>query len=146
MNYRVTSVVALTIALLPGAAFAQSAAPSSTPSAAASAAPSPLPTDNPAMTAKAKEIFHQAQTGQFDRTQFDDKMNAAMTDAVVKNIASQLTQLGDPQGFKLAQVTKQGDYTVYVYAVVFKGAVIAEEIAVDPATGKIAGLYFKPVQ
>lgn len=98
------------------------------------------------MTAKAKDLFHQAQTGQFDRSQFDDKMNAAITDAVAKNMAAQLSQLGDPQGFKLAQVTTAGTYTVYVYAVVFKSGVVAEEIAVDPGSGKVAGLYFKPVQ
>ncbi len=98
------------------------------------------------MTAKAKDLFHQAQTGQFDRSLFDDKMNAAITDSVAKNMSAQLTQLGDPQGFKLAQVTTTGSYTVYVYAVMFKSSVIAEEIAIDPATGKVAGLYFKPVQ
>ncbi|HEY1976871.1 MAG TPA: hypothetical protein VGG89_10015 [Candidatus Baltobacteraceae bacterium] len=142
MKHRVITGVSLAIALFPGAAFAQSATPSSTPSSA----PSPLPTDDPVMTAKAKDLFHQAQTGQFDRSQFDDKMNASLTDSLVKTIASQLSQLGDPQGFKLAQVTKQANYMVYVYAVLFKSGVIAEEIAIDPATGKIAGLFFKPVQ
>lgn len=98
------------------------------------------------MTAKAKDLFHQAQTGQFDRSQFDDKMNAAITDSMAKSMAAQLSQLGDPQAFKLAQVTTSGTYTVYIYAVVFKSGVVAEEIAVDPSSGKVAGLYFKPVQ
>lgn len=61
-------------------------------------------------------------------------------------MAAQLSQLGDPQGFRLAQVTTSGTYTVYIYAVVFKSGVVAEEIAVDPSSGKVAGLYFKPVQ
>lgn len=142
MKIRILPAVSLAVALLPSAAFAQSAPPSSQPSAA----PSPLPTDNPAMTAKAKDLLHQAQTGQFDRSQFNDKMNAAITDSVIKTMASQLSRFGDPEGFKLAQVTTSGAYTVYVYAVVFKSGVVAEEIAIDPSTGKVVGLYFKPVQ
>jgi hypothetical protein len=128
------------LSLLPAIAFAQTAA-----SPAASASPAPLPSEDPAITAKAKDLLHQAQTGQFDRSQFDDKMNAALTDATAKSISADLGPLGAPTGFKLAQVTTNGNYKVYVYAVVFKDGPLAEIISIDPTTGKVGGLWFKPI-
>ncbi|MBV8434834.1 MAG: hypothetical protein JO029_11200 [Candidatus Eremiobacteraeota bacterium] len=135
---RILSLPALALAvLLPAIASAQSAAPSASPVA--------LPSEDPAITARAKDLLHQAQTGQFDRTQLDGKMNAALTDAIAKNLASQLSPLGPPTGFKLAQITSDGTYKVYVYVVAFKDGPLAMQIAIDPATGKIGGLWFKPI-
>ncbi|MBV8332007.1 MAG: hypothetical protein JO192_04665, partial [Candidatus Eremiobacteraeota bacterium] len=74
---RILSLPALALAvLLPAIASAQSAAPSASPVA--------LPSEDPAITARAKDLLHQAQTGQFDRTQLDGKINAALTDAIAK--------------------------------------------------------------
>jgi hypothetical protein len=106
----------------------------------------PAPSADPAVTTRAKDILHQAQTGQFDRSQLDDKLNADLTDAVAKNIASQMAPLGDPTSFTLTVFASQDGYNVYLYKVVFKNTTINEQLVIDPKTGKIAGLFFRPAQ
>lgn len=132
---------------LPAIAIAQTAAPSAAPSTVPTmTAASPLPSADPAVMGRAKDVLHQAQTGQFDRSQLDDKMNAALTDTVVKSLSSQLGPLGDPTAFTLTVFATQDGYNVYLYKVAFKTITINEQLVIDPRTGKVVGLLFRPAQ
>lgn len=140
-----TFLLALLVAAAPSAA--PSTAPTTAPSTGPTMSPaSPLPSADPAMTDRAKAILHQAQTAQFDRSQLDDKMNAALTDEIAKKLASQLSPLGDPTAFTLLMFASQEGYDIYLYKVAFKTVTLDEQIVIDPKTGKIAGIQFKPAQ
>jgi len=130
------------IIALPVTTVIAQAAPSASPAPAATATPSAADT---AVAARAKDLLHQVQIGKVDRSKLDDKMNAALTDAQISQIAAQLGPLGDPVSFTPAGKQTQGDLTVYVYLVGFKGVSITETYVLD-ADGKVAGLWFKPVQ
>jgi ABC-type transporter MlaC component len=68
---------------------------------AASASPAAAATSDAAVTARAKDWFHQIQTGKVDRSQLDDKMNAALTDSVLSSVSAKIAPLGDPSAFTL---------------------------------------------
>lgn len=136
------------IALVAATLIAQAApappppAPAATSAAPASSAPS---ASDAAVTARAKDLLHQLQAGKVDRSQLDDKMNASLTDSLVAQISSQLAPLGDPVGFTPQSEQKQDELTVYEYRVDFKTGSLTETYVLD-ASGKVAGLYFKPVR
>jgi D-alanyl-D-alanine carboxypeptidase len=113
--------------------------------ASPAAAPSPTVTDagDAAVTARAKDWFHQIQTGKVDRSQLDDKMNAALTDSIVAQVSAQIAPLGDPSAFTLSKKLTKGSVTGYVFAVTFPSVTIYETFALDP-DGKIAGLFITP--
>jgi hypothetical protein len=106
--------------------------------AAPSAAPA-APTDA-AVTARAKDWFHQIQANKIDRSQLDDKMNAALTDAVLAQVSVQIAPLGNPSAFTLSRKMTQDSVSVYVFQVQFPSITLVEMFALDP-DGKIAGLY-----
>jgi D-alanyl-D-alanine carboxypeptidase len=114
-------------------------------STAAPAAPAPPATEagDAAVTARAKDWFHQIQAGKIDRSQLDDKMNAALTDSTVAQVSTQIAPLGNPSAFTLSKKITQGSVTAYVFAVQFPSITLYETFALDP-DGKIAGLLLRP--
>jgi hypothetical protein len=109
---------------------------------AASPSPAAAPSDA-AVTARAKDWFHQIQAGKIDRSQLDDKMNAAITDSMLANVSSQVAPLGNPSAFTLSRKTTQSNVSVYIFQVQFPSMTLYEVFALD-ADGKIAGLSLSP--
>jgi hypothetical protein len=93
--------------------------------------------------ALAKSLLRQAQRGDFDRTLFTAQLNADLTAATAKDVASELAPLGAPSSFKLESRQNKSDVTVYLYRVIFRNDVYLEEVVLDRG-GKVAGLWFKP--
>lgn len=110
---------------------------------AASPSPAAPAQDDAAVTARAKDWFHQIQSGKIDRSQLDDKMNAALTDSMLANVSSQVAPLGNPTTFTLSRKATQNGLSVYVFALVFPSVTLYEAFALDP-DGKIAGLTLSP--
>jgi hypothetical protein len=125
--------------ILTVAAVVAQATPSATPSAA------PTTAADAAVAARAQEWLHMIAVGKIDRSQLDAKMNAALTDATLTQVAAEIAPLGNPTSFALAAKTTIGTYTVYVYKVVFPTITLYESFALDP-DGKIGGLLLKPQQ
>jgi hypothetical protein len=139
------------IALVAATLIAQAAPAAPPPAPAATAAASAAPASSApsasdaAVMARAKALLQQLQAGKVDRSQLDDKMNASLTDALVAQISSQLAPLGDPVGFAPQSEQKQDELTVYEYRVDFKTGSLTETYILD-SSGKVAGLFFKPVR
>jgi hypothetical protein len=130
--------VALALAAAPPAAFAQSPSPVVSPTAAAAA------TVDPAITGRAKDWFHRMQTGSIDRAQLTADMNAALTDAVAKQTAAQLSVLGDPSEFAFVDRTVPvPKNTSYTYRLKFAVGALTYIFSLDDA-GKISGLRLAP--
>ena len=83
------------------------------------------------------------QSGTIDRTQLDKQMNAALTDATVKKVSTQLQSLGDPASFTLTDKMVSGQFTVYHYRVGLATTRVYFTFTLDP-DGKIAGLFVSP--
>ncbi len=151
MRYRsASSLVAaalLATLALPVAAPAQptpSAAPSAAPSASpATAPPAPVPTEEPGITARAKDWFSRIQSGNLDRTQLTAQANAAFTDAVVKNVAGQIAPLGTPTAFTFVDKRAIGDNTAYTYKLSFGSTALYYIFVLDIA-GRVSGLRLVP--
>jgi hypothetical protein len=126
-------IVASTIA--PRTALAQSAA---TPAIA-------VPSADPAITARAKDWLHRAQTGTIDRAQLTAQMDALLTDDLVKQAVTKLGPLGDPTDFSLVDMRNVAGSNVYMYRAQFKSGPLDEVLSID-GTGKINGLRFLPAQ
>lgn len=109
----------------------------------ASPSPAPAAASDAAVTARAKDWFHQIQAGKIDRSQLDDKMNAALTDSMVTNVSAQVAPLGNPSAFRLSRKMTQGNVSVYIFQVQFPSVTLYEAFGIDP-DGKIAGLTLSP--
>ncbi len=110
-----------------------------------SSVPSSAPQVDPKVTAIAKDWLHRIQTANVDRSQLTDKMSAALTPALLQQVAAQLAPLGDPTAISfVGSETVQG-ITVYHFVLTFKAATVNEFLGIDSA-GKIAGLRFTPAQ
>ncbi|MBD5655219.1 MAG: hypothetical protein IAI50_08545, partial [Candidatus Eremiobacteraeota bacterium] len=118
------------------------AAPSAAPSLApASAGPSiaPAAAADPKITARAKDWLHRAQTANIDHAQLDDKMSALLTDAFAKQVAAQLSPLGDPVTFEFVEEKTFAPNTLYVYKVTFKSDTLYWLFSTN-VSGMITGL------
>jgi hypothetical protein len=137
--FRTTLTLLFVSMLAPISAVAQTAAP------AAAASPAAAATVDPKIEALAKEWLDRVQTGNIDRSQFTDQMNAALTPALVKQVSAQLAPLGKPTAFAyVGSQTVQGSM-VYEFRVTFASVQLNEDLAID-AAGKISGLRFTPAQ
>ncbi|MBV8066516.1 MAG: hypothetical protein JO113_00965 [Candidatus Eremiobacteraeota bacterium] len=128
--------------------IAQAASPSPAPAAASpapvpAASAAPAAANDTAVTARAKDWFHQIQTGKVDRSQLDQKMNAALTDSLLANVSAQVGPLGNPSAFTLSKKASQGGISIYVFQMQFPSLTLYEIFALD-ADGKIAGLRLTP--
>jgi hypothetical protein len=105
--------------------------------AAATTAPA---SSDAAVAARAQSWLHAVQNGKIDRSQLDDKMNAALTDAKLAAVAAKLAPLGEPKSFTLERKADHSPYRVYVYKVAFAKITLLETFTLD-AAGKIAGFF-----
>jgi hypothetical protein len=96
------------------------------------------------VTARAKEWFHRAQTGDIDRKQLDAAMNAALTDDLVKQTVTRLAALGPPSSFKYVRtfVGDDGGSTA-IYRVALSSGTLLWTFSLDK-DGLIGGFYVRP--
>jgi hypothetical protein len=136
----------LSLSVVAGAVADTPSSPSPTASPSATASPASGQDAGTDVDARAKEWLHRLQTGDIDRSQLDEAMNAALTPAVIKGLSAKFAPLGDPQSFTpLGQQIVPGDRMAYVYTVVFKTTTLNEVFVLDK-DGKIAGIQFPPAQ
>lgn len=102
------------------------------------------PGEDPAITARAKALWQQFQTGTLDRSQFTDKMNAALTPDVLAGAKAQFAQLGAPTAWVYHGKAAQGGYTTYEYHVTFASGVSLMVYMSVTKDGKIAGYLASP--
>ena len=111
------------------------------------AAPVPertTPPEDPAVTVRAKEWLHRAQTGTFDRAQLESQMNTAITADGVKQASASLTALGKPTTFTYTDTLPSGtNLKTYIYRVTFPSRQMNWLFTLD-GDGKIAGFYLQP--
>jgi len=114
------------------------------------AAPAPQPTapstPNAAVLARARTWFHALQIGKVDRTELNDQVNGLLTDATVKQLATQLGPLGDPVTFEQLQTGVQAGSTYYVYKMTFKDGDVFDFVFAYQGDGKVSGLRIVPAQ
>ena len=119
------------------------------PNAAHAAHPAPLPSrtapaENPAITARARDWLHRAQTGDYDRSQLETQMSKAVTPDAVKQAEASLNTLGKITSFTYVDTVPAGnDLKTYVYRVAFPKATLDWLFTID-GSGKIAGFYLHP--
>jgi hypothetical protein len=135
----ISAVLAAAFILTPALAAAQT--PAASPAAAVPASPASPAAVDPKIEALAKSLLHGAQTNTLDRTLMTEQMSAQMTPDLLKNVATQLTTLGDYTSFTYGGSQMQDGLTVYQFVVAFKSITLSEYIAITPE-GKIAGLKF----
>jgi hypothetical protein len=151
-KFALISILSLT-ALTPVAAPAQQATlppyAQPDPNAARAPHPEPLPSrtappEDPAVTARARDWLHRAQTGDYDRSQLEAQMNKALTTDAVKQAEASLNALGKMTSFTYLDTVPAGnDLKTYVYRVAFPKATLDWQFTID-GSGKIAGLYLRP--
>lgn len=95
---------------------------------------------NPAMLARAKQVFAQLQVGKIDRSQLAAGPNANFTETTVANAQKMVGSLGKPVSFVQQQATTQGDVSAAIYVVTFKNGKKVDFLFALDAQGKIAGL------
>jgi hypothetical protein len=148
------TIIAVATATAPLAAGAQNLPPYARPDPAASTAAAPPapaaapesspPPEDPAITARAKSWLRRAQTNDYDRSQLEPQMSAAITPDGAKQAAASLTALGKPTAFTYVDMLTSGkNLKTYVYRVTFPSATLNWLFTVDDA-GKIAGFYLHP--
>jgi D-alanyl-D-alanine carboxypeptidase len=101
------------------------------------------PGEDPAITARVRDIYAQTVAKKLDRSQYTDATNAALTDALVAQVGSQIGSLGVPTAFVyLSKISANGS-TAYIYRVVTPGGNLRMTTSLN-ADGKIDGIYFAP--
>lgn len=112
--------------------------------ALAKAEMAPAPGEVPAVTALAKAMWQQLQSGNLDRTKLTDAFSAFITPAVLLQGEAQLTALGTPAAWVYRGSQSNAGMTMYSYALSFDdGTVIAVKITLTK-DGKIAGYSARP--
>lgn len=100
----------------------------------------PTPVPDSAMLASATRWFAQLQAGKIDRSQLTPQMNAALSDAQLKNLESSVANLGTPVSFDQQLVFSQAGFTYALYRLTFaNGATLGFVFAVD-AERKVSGM------
>lgn len=95
--------------------------------------------------ARAKDFFHRIETGDIDRSQLTAQVNTQLTNAMIKQIASQVAPLGEPTSFRQIQHGRQGGSEYYVYLVTFPDGDKWNYLFVfETESGKISGLRISP--
>ncbi len=100
--------------------------------------------EDPAVTARAKALLAQFESGNLDRTQFDAAMNAAMTPAVVAGAKAQFAALGMPSVWVYRGKRVESGTTTYAYRVTFAGGTQLNVYMSVDAQGKVAGYLLSP--
>jgi hypothetical protein len=113
--------------------------------AASGAATLAADTENPKVTALAREEFAAWQAGKIDRKRYTDAANSAFNDATVSAISGQLADLGEIDSVKYVSLAPQGGNAVYTYLVTCGKGKITMTLGLD-AANKISAIGFKPAE
>lgn len=127
-------------ALIAALQAAPTPAATGTPAAAAPL-PGATPTANPAMEKLAREQFGAFASGKIDPSRY----SVVIPKDALPAVQAFLSALGPVQAVDLIQSTKVNGDTVYVYRFTCENGAALEQLSVK-ATGKIDGIYFRPVQ
>ena len=99
---------------------------------------------------KKKDITRLAQTqfdafrsGVIDASRFTEKLQAAITPAIVARVKAALQELGPMASATLVAHTAEDDIELYTYKIVCENGAQRELLGIDRA-GRIAAIYFKP--
>ena len=112
---------------------------------ALAAPPEATASPNPAMLVMAKEWFHRIQSGDIDRSQLTDQMNAALSNAMVKQVAAQVGPMGEPVAFVQIRSGERNGSEFYLYQLTFaSGSKWNYLFVYEPSTQKISGLRITP--
>ena len=114
------------------------------PDLAAAAAPAPAPGEDPAVTARAKRVWDELMSGRIDRSQFTDRFNATLTDAVLPQATAQLRTLGTPSSWLFTGKTAVPGATAYDYRLTFANGVSLTVTMTIADDGKVAGYSAHP--
>jgi len=107
--------------------------------ALAAAAAKPAAGEDPKVTARVRRVWAAFMSGTPDRSELSDRVNAALTPAVLAQSSAQLKGLGAPTAWTYAGTTLTGDMTAYDYRVEFAtGTTLTLTMSVGP-DGKITG-------
>ncbi len=110
-------------------------------------APLLLTVDDPQMTEKleqAKKIFADLQQGKVDRSLFTDNANAYFSEAALKDFASGLGPLGEPQEFVQTSTGLRGGMKLRTYRIRF-GQKIIRAWTYEMPDGKLEQYQIAPV-
>ena len=111
--------------------------------APANATLTPAPGEDPAVTARVREMLRQFQTGDVDRSALNATALKSMTPDVLAGARDTLASLGSPQALIFRGKSPAGDATAYAYRAQFASTTLAIVMTLD-ATGKIAGYRIFP--
>ncbi len=106
------------------------------------AAASARPAVPPHILATAKEWFFRFQSGEIDRGQLDDRVNAELTAASVTKERATLRAYGAPTGFTFIGTERVPGAIGYDFLIGFRSGKVVEALAFDPA-GTIVGIAFR---
>ncbi len=97
-----------------------------------------------AITAQARAQLDAWRSGKIDRTVYDAAANALVTAAVIAQVRTALSALGELKTFAYVRTVNHNGVTAYVYRfTAAKPPTLTETIGFDP-DGKIAGILFQP--
>jgi len=114
------------------------------PSAAQLAAElQPAPGEDPAITARVRDAYAQTIAKKLDRSQYAPATSAALTDALVEQVGTELATLGTPTAFVYLSKISANRSTAYIYRVVAPGGNLRMTLSFN-ADGKIDGILFGP--
>ncbi len=125
-------------------ALAQPPVASASPATAPVATPAPAPlVEDPAVTARALQIYSQMRAGKVDETLFTKQMQAAVTPELLAQNKPMFDSLGDPKELKLQAADKMDQGTNYTYLAIFPAAQFHITLFIT-TEGKIGGYFLKP--
>jgi hypothetical protein len=126
-------------------AASASPAPGGSPPPAGSSAPAASPT--PASLGAARAEYEAWMNGKIDRSHYTAEANTGLTDAVVAQVSGGLKPAGAVQDITQTQRSEpQPGVTRYVYRVRTASNVVVEMLLAVDASGKYAGIFFRPAQ
>ncbi len=99
--------------------------------------------EDPAITARVRDLLNRFETGNIDRSQLDAKMNSLLTPQFVDEVKAQLGALGAPQQLVYLGKTSAAGSTVYTYRAEFSAVTFNLIYAVN-SSGKVSGFFLKP--
>ena len=129
--------------------IAPTIAPTVAPTATLAASPTAAALPDEAAIALSDKLIKNLIGGDYAgaAADFDDQMRSALPDDKLKTTwEAVLGQVGAFQAQLSSQVQKQDPYLVVITPLRFEKMTLDAKVVVDPATGKVSGLFFAPNQ
>jgi hypothetical protein len=102
-----------------------------------------LPGEDPAITAVVRTEYLAWQQGTIERSHYTPAASAEFKDALVAQVATELTAFGTPSAFIFRGKTQPSGGTIYAYLITCPNSDVWMTIGID-AAGKIEGIAFDP--